>query len=141
MDNASVKRNIESIRKELGYTQAQMAEQLGLTRNAYRRIEKGNTKIINEVIPKIAALSKRTNEETLLGYYPYASSEAALQDEHARYDARLELMKDDYERQIQILTAENRALTKSLSLAEDNIAAQKSIITMLEKRLNQEKND
>lgn len=141
MDNNSVKHNIESIRKELGLTQSEMAERLGLTRNAYRRIEKGNTRVISEVIPKIADMSNRSIEETMLGYHPYASSEAALQDEHAKYAARLEIMKKDYESQIQALTAENRALTRSLTLAEDDIAAQKSIISMLEKALNQEKND
>lgn len=136
MDNNTVKQNIEGIRKELGLSQQSMAEKLGITRNAYRRIEKGQTRIFSDVIPRLADLSGRSIEEIFLGFRPYASYSVALQDEHTRFTARMETMRGDYESRIQALETENRHLKKVLGMAEDEISLQRSMIAMLQKGEN-----
>lgn len=133
MDNNSVKKNIEDIRKELGFSQQTMAEKLCITRNAYRRIEKGQTRVIHDVIPRIADLSGHTVEEICLGYQPFASYDVALQDEHTRYTAHLETLKSEYESRIQSLVAENSHLTRVLGMAESEISTLKSFVSILQK--------
>ena len=56
MDNKTVKENIYRIRKEKKITQQQMAERLGMSRNSYRRIESGDTVLVNDHIVQIADL-------------------------------------------------------------------------------------
>lgn len=137
MDNNSVKRNIEGIRKELGLSQQTMAEKLGITRNAYRRIEKGQTRLFNDVIPKLADLSGRTVEEIFIGFRPYASYDVALQDEHTRFSSQVETLRNDYDARIQVLETENRHLQKVLGMAEDEITLLRSMVAMLQKNQNQ----
>lgn len=47
---------IKSRRKNLGITQGQMAMRLGITRQAYNRIENGETMLISNKLPEIAKL-------------------------------------------------------------------------------------
>ena len=51
MDNASIKENIFRRRTERGLSQDEMARQLGVVRNTYRKIEKGDIRLISEHIP------------------------------------------------------------------------------------------
>ena len=47
MDNASIKENIFRIRTEKGLSQDEMARKLGVVRNTYRKIEKGDIRLIS----------------------------------------------------------------------------------------------
>ncbi len=48
--------NIQLFRKEKGFTQKQMAKQLGISQNAYNKIENGKTDLKAEVMEKIAVI-------------------------------------------------------------------------------------
>ena len=80
MDNNSVKENIARIRKASGISQTEMAERLGMSRTAYRNLEKGDTRLISETMEKIAAVLDRTPEELVLGYEPSAKDSRRVAD-------------------------------------------------------------
>lgn len=48
MDDATIKNNLEKKRNELGLSQTEMARRLEISLNAYRKLEKGKTRILNE---------------------------------------------------------------------------------------------
>jgi transcriptional regulator with XRE-family HTH domain len=55
--------NIPLFRKEKGYTQEQMAEKLGISQNAYNKIENGKSNVKAETLKKIAViLGKKTDD-------------------------------------------------------------------------------
>lgn len=141
MDNSSVKKNVLDLRERLGYSQEEMAEQLKVSRNTYRNIEKGRTKLISPNVMKIAELANISVEELVLGYMPVKDKTIALQDERERWNAKLRSTRDELNAQIEALRNENEILKKALKLAEDSAQTKDNMIAMLEKQLNTDKND
>lgn len=141
MDNSSVKKNVLDLRERLGYSQEEMAEHLKVSRNTYRNIEKGRTKLISPNVMKIAELANISVEELVLGYMPVKDKTIALQDERERWNAKLRSTRDELNAQIDALRNENEILRKALKLAEDSAQTKDNMIAMLEKQLNTDKND
>lgn len=56
---------IKSLRKNLGITQRQMAMRMGITRQAYNRIENGETKLVSSKLPEIAKLFGMSEDSLL----------------------------------------------------------------------------
>lgn len=128
MDNISIKDNIRKIRKARKLTQEEMAHGLGLSITAYRDIEKGNTSILNGNLSKIASLLDIPTEELVLGYRP-AQIEGL----------NLRKVQNDYLERINILENRVTDLEKLVNAQEENIASKNEIISMLKKRLGEEK--
>ena len=128
MDNISIKDNIRKIRKVRKLTQEEMAHGLGLSITAYRDIEKGNTSILNGNLSKIAYLLDIPTEELVLGYRP-AQIEGL----------DLKKVQNDYLERINILEKRVSDLEKLVNAQEENIASKNEIISMLKKRLGEEK--
>ncbi len=77
MDDSSIKKNIVGLRKKSGLTQTEVADRIGISRTAYRNLESGSTKMINENIDKVAEVLDRPVEELVLGYGPRSASRGA----------------------------------------------------------------
>lgn len=105
MDNASIKENIFRRRTERGLSQDEMARQLGVVRNTYRKIEKGDIRLISEHIPKIARIFGVSEEEIVLGYKPVESS-CELEDMRTDYNTRIARLTSTYENTISSLRNE-----------------------------------
>ena len=105
MDNASIKENIFRRRTERGLSQDEMARQLGVVRNTYRKIEKGDIRLISEHIPKIAQIFGVSEEEIVLGYKPVESS-CELEDMRTDYNTRIARLTSAYENTISSLRNE-----------------------------------
>lgn len=56
MDNSSIKENIVRRRTAEGISQDEMAKRLDISRNAYRSIEKGESKVISDRLKDIATI-------------------------------------------------------------------------------------
>ncbi|MDO5442967.1 MAG: helix-turn-helix transcriptional regulator [Bacteroidia bacterium] len=137
MDNDSVKKNIERIRAGKKLSQNEMAGALGISRNGYRKIEKGETKLISDTIQKIAELAGITPEEVVLGYVPVQDEASVLRDIRERMDNRIAALTEDYESKIERLSSEN-ALLRELNKEKDNhIHFLDARIVMLEKKLEE----
>lgn len=128
MDNISIKDNIRKIRKAHKLTQEEVALQLGISITAYRDLEKGNTSILNGNVLKMAELLDTPTEELVLGYRPSQIESSNLQEVHAEYSNRIEVM----ERRIM-------DLEKLVSSKEEIILGKNEIISMLKKRLGEER--
>ena len=134
MDNSIVKQNIIARRKELKLTQAEMAERLGMSRNAYRSIERGETRLINENIDRIASILDNTAEELVLGYIPLQTGEKILEEMKEEQYSRSRNRELEYEDHINLLKLQVSSLESRIALLEDLVRTKDEIITMLKKR-------
>ena len=105
-----------------------MALQLGISITAYRDWEKGNTSILNGNVVKIAELLDTPTEEIVLGYRPSQIESASLQEVHAEYSSRIDVL----ERRI-------KDLEKLVASDEEIIRGKNEIISLLKKRLGEER--
>ena len=128
MDNTSIKNNIRKTRKARRLTQEEIATQLGISLTAYRDLEKGSTSILNTNLHKIASLLETPAEELVLGYRPSQIEAASLREVQQEYSAKI----DTLERRIS-------DLEKLVASNEDTISSKNEIISMLKKRLGEDK--
>lgn len=140
MDNNSIKQNILRIRQEHNLSQAGMADALGIARNTYRKLEKGSTRVISDYIRVIADWAGITPEEVVLG----DSSDSGitmLREERERSNDRIRELTEGYEQQIESLREKIASRDELIREKDDNIRSLKSIIALLEKRKEDDKND
>jgi transcriptional regulator with XRE-family HTH domain len=128
MDNTTIKDNIRRIRKTRKLTQEEMALRLGISITAYRDLEKGNTSILNSNVYKIADLLDTPAEEIVLGYRPSQIEGASLKEMQQEYSGKIESLKR------RILDLEKLVLS-----LEETIGSKNEIISMLKKRLGEER--
>ena len=128
MDNTTIKDNIRKIRKTRRMTQEEMALRLGISITAYRDLEKGNTSILNSNVYKIADLLDTPAEEIVLGYRPSQIEGASLKEMQQEYSGKIESLKR------RILDLEKLVLS-----LEETIGSKNEIISMLKKRLGEER--
>ena len=128
MDNTTIKDNIRRIRKTRKLTQEEMALRLGISITAYRDLEKGNTSILNSNVYKIADLLDTPAEEIVLGYRPSQIEGASLKEMQQEYSGKIEALKR------RILDLEKLVLS-----LEETIGSKNEIISMLKKRLDEER--
>lgn len=132
MDSSSVKKNILKTRKDLGLTQKEMADKLGISRTAYRNLEKGETKVYSSHISAMARLSGKNEEELVLGYVPRASEEQHLR-EMDNLAERMKTMQEQYEARIQDLLAKLAEKDDLIEFLKSNIRSQQSMLDYLSK--------
>ena len=128
MDNTTIKDNIRKIRKTRRMTQEEMALRLGISITAYRDLEKGNTSILNSNVYKIADLLDTPAEEIVLGYRPSQMEGTSLQQVQQEYSGKIETLNR------RILDLEKLVL-----YLEETIESKNEIISMLKKRLGEER--
>ena len=128
MDNTTIKDNIRKIRKTRRMTQEEMALRLGISITAYRDLEKGNTSILNSNVYKIADLLDTPAEEIVLGYRPSQMEGTSLKEMQQEYSGKIESLKR------RILDLEKLVLS-----LEETIGSKNEIISMLKKRLGEER--
>lgn len=135
MDNISVKKNITAIRKQLGLTQQEMADRMGISRNAYRRIESGETALVNDYLLRIASILDKTADELVLGYTPPENYGRTLEDLREKYyQEGIEKEKKSREA-IASLQQTVMAQEKRIALLEDLVKTKEEIIVMLKKEI------
>lgn len=109
MDNQSIKKNIELYRERSGLTQTDVARRLEMSRISFRNLEKGETRIVNDVIFALAEMFGITPEELLLGYEPQDSGNV-LNEDNEMYRKRIADLTEDYESRLAALKRENEEL-------------------------------
>jgi transcriptional regulator with XRE-family HTH domain len=128
MDESFIKNNINTYRKSKDLTQIETANALKISTNAYRKIEKGNTAIINSHVRELADLFEMSLEELFLGYSPSATLDTTINEVKAEYGSQVTRL----ENRIEYLEKLNESL-------EETIASKNEIITMLKKMLGEQK--
>lgn len=141
MDNNSIKNNIIRLRKSRNMSQTEMADTLGISRTAYRNIERGETKLINDNVSKIAEKLEVASEVLLLGWFTeVADSEQNLEEPNGRYQSVADHLISSYSKEVAILTNEVERLSKKVASLEeqtetlkDLVKSKEEIISMMKK--------
>ena len=128
MDESFIKNNINTYRKSKDLTQIETANALKISTNAYRKIEKGNTAIINTHVRDLAELLEMSIEELFLGYSPAETIDTTINQVKEEYGSKITTLEDR--------VAHLEKLNESL---EETIASKNEIITMLKKMLAEQK--
>jgi len=96
MDERTIKESIKRNREKLGYTQEEMAEELGFSEaSSYWRFEDGKTRIINLKLYRFAEVCGKSVEEILLG----RSITDMLKDE-PQMEQEINALKEYYEQKL-----------------------------------------
>lgn len=127
MDNNSVKENIIRCRKGQKLSQQDVAEKIGLSRTAYRNIEKGETKLLSDNIGKIAEVLGVGAEELVLGYSSMSNPETSKEDKS--YKWMYEELKNRRSFEMQKQADEISRLVNEVSTLKDYIQALKNLIS------------
>ncbi len=85
MDDATIKNNLEKKRNELELSQTEDDVSLEISLNAYRKLEKGKTRILNEHVEKFAEKTGVSVAELVNGFEPISSASAGLDDVKENY--------------------------------------------------------
>lgn len=133
MDNDSIKNNVFKLRQERNMSQREVAEALGISRNAYRGIEMGKTMLISEKVFMFAEWAGVTPEEIVLGFAPSKDSSRMLKDARERFNTRVKELVDEYENKLGNARKENEFLKERLQEKEDYITTLKSMLAFLQK--------
>lgn len=127
MDNNTVKENIIRRRKRLKLSQQDVAEKIGMSRTAYRNIEKGDTRLLSENIGKIADAFGVAAEELVLGYDADPEHDQTLCD-GISYKRMYEDLRTQYNADSRRHSEEIARLMTEIATLKDYIAMQKDLI-------------
>ncbi len=135
MDDATIKDNLYRKRNELGISQSEMARRLEMSLNAYRKLETGKTRILNEHVPLFAETAGISVAELVNGFVPLSSAESGMDAVKESYEQRIRVLEKGYRQELEDLEAEIARLKERLQDKEDLIALNKKLILRYEKEL------
>ena len=125
MDEKTAKKNLLRTRNEINLSQQQIADMIGISRNAYRSLESGPTRIINNKIEKLAEITGKTQEELVLGYQPVEDLEREISRVRERFAQQADAERSQHEARV-------AALEKEVAFQQDHIQSLKNHINTLE---------
>lgn len=137
MNSESVSRNVREYRIGHSMTQQQMADRLGITREAYSRIENGITKLISDYIFRISEILDVSPQDLIMGE-DAPSRDGLLMEARGEMEDRLIHMSNEYERKLEARDTEIASLRELCDTQKETIATQKEIISMLKRRIPEE---
>ena len=108
---------IRQAREQAGFSQTEMAEELGVGRTTYIAFETGRTKLYNRLVDKMSDRLGITPEELLFGRRP---DEVLLRDQ-ASLDEWKRNLVDDFERKLAVVNERLEAANKIISYQDANI--------------------
>ena len=133
MDEKTVKQRIKTYRKESKLSQKELADKIGISRNAYIGIENGNTRIFNEKLQKIAELTDTTIEKLVLGYEPVENADMKLGEIQVEFKEKTRKMQEEYESRLAEKDNTILLLKELVNSLQESIRTKDSIIAMLQK--------
>ena len=135
MDDATIKSNLEKKRNELGLSQTEMARRLEISLNAYRKLEKGKTRILNEHVEKFAEKTGTSVAELVNGFEPISSLSVGLNDIKENYDKKFRVLEEGYIKEISMLRKEIERLTEKIKDKDEIISINRKLICRYEEEL------
>ena len=130
MDERSVKENLKRVRKGLKLTQQEMAERVGLSRNAYVSLEGGPTRMLNESLERVAELAEMPVTELVTGYPAPVALQAELDAVRVGSERRIA----ELEALIAAREGEIAALKGHIESMKDTLRTKDEIISLLKKK-------
>ena len=118
-------------------TQQQMADKLGITREAYSRIENGVTKLVSSHILNISEILNVSPVDLIMGDES-PTRDGLLMEARGEMEDRLIRLSKDYERKLDARDAEISSLRELCDTLKETVATQREIISMLKRRIPEE---
>ena len=94
LDNRMMGENLRKARTARGMTQTELAKRLEISLPAYRKIESGQTRIINSHYEKCAEILGIPLIELINGFMPVMDSAGVFEDARAEYLSRIDQLSD-----------------------------------------------
>ena len=132
MDNESIKNNIFRRRNEEGLSQHEMARRIGVVRNTYRSIEKGNLTLISAHVDEIAKVFGISTEELVLGYRP-VNGNGQLKELTRDFEDKKREISDRYEKTLARLNEKIAAQEKEIKDLREMLESKNEIIALLKR--------
>lgn len=133
MDEKQIKESIRRCREESGLTQKEIAQKIGISRNAYADLENGGTRIFNEHLEKIASETSRSVEELVFGFTPVEDASKKLEEDRLQFDSRMKATVEEYERRLSEKDMLIEVLQKLVAQLELDCKNKDAIIHMSQK--------
>lgn len=130
MNNKELKINLVKARESLHLTQEEMAQKIGISRQAYINLEHGKTQLLNKQLPKIARECGMTMDKLCLGYDPLPNPKALLLELKEKTD-----MLAYSEREKERLRSKMEDMERILKSQKEHIESLKDIQIFLTKQL------
>lgn len=128
--------NIRNIRKSQNRTQAEIAEEMGVSLTAYGNFERGKTRLTQERLEKIAKIFGKTPSSVVNGYET-VEGEAATLEEFREREEQFKNLLDTANGKIQELEKELDAAKKIISSQQHSIELLQDIRKMLERQIKE----
>ena len=135
MDEKTVKKNILRSRNEIKLSQQQIADRMGISRNAYRSLESGPTRIISDKLEKLAEITGKTQEELVLGYQPVEDLEGEINRVRERFTRQTEAERSQHEARVADLEKEVAFQQEYIQSLKNHINTLEAYIRSLERDL------
>lgn len=129
IDDKKLKENIARLRELKSISQTEMAERLGISRNAFRSIEKGCTMLISDRIDAIAEVLGVTTEELMLDMDSPVSVMADVAEKI--YKTNLDALRNENDGLRSQIAIRERLLKRQ----EENLQDKQATIDLLRKRI------
>lgn len=94
LDNHMMGENLRKARTARGMTKTELAKRLEISLPAYRKIESGQTRIINSNYEKCAEILGIPLIELINGFMPVMDSAGVFEDARAEYLSRIDQLSD-----------------------------------------------
>ena len=117
MSYESIHTRIRQRREALGFTEAQMAEELGICRCAYVNFELGKTKLFSKTLTKFTNYLGISEEEFLLDM----DADAGFLRSGKNWETEKKALVDDYESRLERKNETISELNKELSFCKELI--------------------
>ncbi len=137
MDDATIKDNLLRRRTELHLSQKEMAARLDISLNAYRKIESGNTRIINKHVERFAESTGVSLSYLVNGFEPLDPASTSLEEEKEQVRRQYQGREEDLRRQNAGLRERIARLEEKLSDKDAVIEANRKLIARYEKELSE----
>ena len=113
----------------------EMATIMGISFNAYRNIEKGDTVLIDSIVFKMAEWARVSPEEIILGYNPYPANNGELMNSGSLHENSV--YSDDPTQRLEWQKNEIDLLKAIATEKGDSINSLESLVALLEERLGE----
>lgn len=136
MNNDTIKANIARMREAAGISQEEMARRLGIVRNTYRSIEKGDTKLVSDWLDEIARIFGTSTDKLVGGYGAY-NEDGSLDEIQEKYSKDISNLRKDLETRIQELQSKLEEKDLVIKELRESLADKNEIIKFLKERAAQ----
>ena len=137
MTDEDIKRSIRLKREELGMTQKELAERLGIDRNTFRSLETGGKRMLNAHLYSIAEIFGMDVLDLIGSGTSSGGGTQVFSDVTAKYESRLMDERRSYDEKLRVMGDRLRHAEELVQMLRQQVQDKEDIINLLRSRKNQ----